>query len=73
MLFLTILFVADTEDVLKQPAVLAALEKIKKDAIATATTAFIKAQQKKMVSKVVKDTKEGDDGEASGDDGSGWY
>ena len=26
-----------------------------------------------MVSKVVKDTKEGDDGEASGDDGSGWY
>ena len=57
---------------MKQPAVLAALEKIKKDAIATATSAFIKAQQKKMVAAAtVANTKDADDGEASGDSGSG--
>ena len=63
----------DSEDVLKHPAVLAALEKIKKDAIAQVTSAFMKAQQEKKIAATVAvaNAKQSTDDDASGDGGSG--
>jgi len=57
--------------VLKQPAVVAALEKIKKDAIATVTSAFIKAQQQKLKQEDTPKAETRGEIEGSGDAGSG--